>query len=68
MTADIMGLNAGTTTLADISAKRNKDWESQARQRAREKNFLASQELNPEPPTVKEAKSLAELTKDEDEK
>jgi len=56
MTADIMGLNSGTTTLADIAAKRNKDWEAQAKQRARERETFRELGLNPDPPNVREAK------------
>lgn len=56
MVADIMGLNAGTTTLADIAAKRNKDWEQQVKQRGREIRTLKEAGLNPVPPTAKEAK------------
>jgi lambda family phage portal protein len=56
MVADIMGLNAGTTTLADIAAKRNKDWEQQVKQRGREIKTLKEAGLNPTPPTSKEAK------------
>jgi lambda family phage portal protein len=56
MVADIMGLNAGTTTLADIAAKRNKDWEAQAKQRSRERQTFIGLGLNPDPPSVKESK------------
>ncbi|MCK4620711.1 MAG: phage portal protein [Desulfuromonadales bacterium] len=57
MVADIMGLNAGTTTLADIAAKRNKDWEAQANQRARERKKLKELGLNPDAPSVSESKN-----------
>ncbi|NLC71277.1 MAG: phage portal protein [Desulfuromonadaceae bacterium] len=56
MTADIMGLNAGIVTLADIAAKRNKDWEAQAKQRSRERRTFQDLELNPDPPSAREAK------------
>jgi capsid protein len=56
MVADVMGLNAGIVTLADIAAKRNKDWEQQARQRSREKRTFSKLGLDPTPPTVKESK------------
>jgi lambda family phage portal protein len=56
MVADIMGLNAGTTTLSDIAAKRNKDWETQLNQRKREREKAKELGLNPDPPSVKEAK------------
>ncbi len=57
MTADIMGLNAGIITLADIAAKRNKDWEAQAKQRSRERATLKELGVNPDPPSVKIAKN-----------
>lgn len=56
MVADIMGLNAGVITLADIAAKRNKDWEQQVKQRGREIKTLKEAGLNPTPPTAREAK------------
>jgi lambda family phage portal protein len=56
MVADIMGLNAGIVTLADIAAKRNKDWEAQAKQRSRERKTFRELDLNPDPPSVKQAK------------
>lgn len=56
MVADIMGLNAGIVTLADIAAKRNKDWEAQAQQRSRERETFSALGLNPDPPSVAEAK------------
>jgi len=56
MVADIMGLNAGTTTLADIAAKKNKDWEAQAKQRSRERKLFKDLDLDPDPPSVKQAK------------
>ncbi len=48
MTADLLALNAGVTTLADIAAKRNKDWEAQLKQRARERGFAVRLGLNPD--------------------
>ena len=68
MTADIMGLNSGIITLADIAAKRNKDWEAQLDQRKRERDKLGELGMNQDPPTVKEAKDLNELSKSEDDK
>lgn len=70
MVADVMGLNAGVTTLADIAAKRNKDWEAQAKQRARERDKFKELGLNPDPPSVSEAKNpaLAYAISDEDAK
>ncbi len=65
MVADIMGLNAGITTLADIAAKRNKDWESQAKQRARERETFRDLKLNPDPPTVSQAKDPQTATETE---
>ncbi len=62
MVADIMGLNAGIITLSDIAAKRNKDWEAQAKQRSRERKTFESLGLNPDPPSVKEAKDPARET------
>ncbi|MFK5926966.1 MAG: phage portal protein [Desulfuromusa sp.] len=62
MVADIMGLNAGIITLSDIAAKRNKDWEAQAKQRSRERKTFDSLGLNPDPPSVKEAKDPARET------
>jgi len=59
MVADIMGLNAGIVTLSDIAAKRNKDWESQAKQRSRERKLFKDLDLNPDPPSVKESKDPA---------
>lgn len=56
MVADIMGLNTGIVTLADIAAKRNKDWEAQAKQRSRERKTFQDLGLNPDPPSVAEAK------------
>lgn len=66
ITADIMGLNAGIVTLADIAAKRNKDWEAQAKQRKRERDKLRELGMNPDPPAVKEAKN-PQADKDADE-
>lgn len=60
MVADIMGLNANATTLADIAAKRNKDWETQLLQRSRERQTATALGLNPDPPTAKEAKDPAD--------
>lgn len=62
MVADIMGLNAGIVTLADIAAKRNKDWEAQAKQRSRERKTFAKLDLNPDPPSVSQAKEPATAT------
>jgi lambda family phage portal protein len=62
MVADIMGLNTGIVTLADIAAKRNKDWESQAKQRARERKTYQDLGLNPDPPSVAEAKDPLSAT------
>jgi len=56
MVSDIMGLNAGIITLADIAAKRNKDWEAQAKQRKRERDKFKELELDPDPPSVSESK------------
>jgi lambda family phage portal protein len=64
MVADIMGLNAGIITLADIAAKRNKDWEAQAKQRSRERKTFETLGLNPDPPSVKEAKDPARETEE----
>lgn len=62
MVADIMGLNTGITTLADIAAKRNKDWEAQAKQRSRERQAFRDLDLNPDPPSVSAAKDPATAT------
>jgi capsid protein len=59
MVADIMGLNANVITLADIASKRNKDWETQVRQRSRERKTLKDAGLNPDPPSVNDAKDPA---------
>lgn len=56
MVAAIMGMNANITTAADVSAKRNKDWEATFEQRARERDKAVSLGLNPDPPSVAEAK------------
>jgi len=65
MVADVMGLNAGIITLADIAAKRNKDWESQAKQRKRERDTFKKLGLNPEPPTAAAAKKTQTITEEE---
>jgi lambda family phage portal protein len=57
MAANVMGLNTGTTTLADICAAKGKDWEAQVRQRAREKKFLEANGLDAAPPSVPDAKN-----------
>lgn len=57
MTADIMGLNANVTTLADIAAKRNKDWEDQVKQRSRERTTCGDLNLREDPLTPTEAKN-----------
>lgn len=67
MVADIMGLNAGTVTLADIAAKRNKDWEAQATQRSRERQKFRDLGLNPDPPTAAAAKKPETLREEADE-
>jgi capsid protein len=59
MVADIMGLNANVITLADIAAKRNKDWEQQLKQRGRERQFAKDNNLNPDPPSSNQAKDPA---------
>lgn len=56
MVANIMGLNIGTTTRADICAGSNKDWEEQIAQSKREKEALIEAGLPYEPPSVAEAK------------
>ena len=50
MVADLLGLKAGVTTLADIAAKKNKDWEAQAKQRSRERKTFEKLDLDPDPP------------------
>jgi capsid protein len=40
MISDLKYLDAGVITLADIAAKRNKDWESQVKQRVRERTKM----------------------------
>jgi len=67
MVADVMGLNAGVSTLADIAAKKNKDWEQQAAQRSREKQTFRALGLNPDPPTAAAAKKPETLEQDNDQ-
>jgi len=62
MVADIMGLNANVITLADIAAKRNKDWEQQLKQRGRERQAARDHNLNPDPPSSSAAKDPATVT------
>ena len=62
MVADIMGLNANITTLADVAAKRNKDWEQQMKQRGRERQTARDNKLNPDPPSAAKAKDPATVT------
>ena len=65
MVADIMGLNAGVTTRSDIASKRNKDWDAQAIQLSREQKTFKELGLNPDPPSVSEAKNPARVTEEE---
>lgn len=61
MVADIMALNGNILTLADVAAKRGKDWEAQLQQRRRERQAAADNGLNPDPPTAKAAKDPATI-------
>mgnify|MGYP001125491534 CR=1 FL=1 len=67
MVADIMGLNAGIITLADIAAKRNKDWEAQAKQRKRERDTFRGLGINPDPPSVAKAKKVETVTEEQEQ-